>query len=255
MDAEQLEGTRIPDLILQTRRDGEWHELSTGSYLAGRRVVVFALPGAFTPTCSSSHLPRYDELAPVLRRHGIDEIVCLSVNDAFVMEAWAAQQGTEHITFLPDGNGELTRSLGMLVDKRDLGFGPRSWRYSMLVSDGVIEKAFVEPDVPGDPFEVSDADTMLRYVAPRAELPPEVTIFTKPGCRFCARAKELLREHGLRYEEIELGSRVSYSSLHNLTGRRTAPQTYVDGTHLDGLEGLERYLAERAPGGVSAAAQ
>lgn len=246
--AEQLQGTRIPDVTLKTRRDGEWHDLKTGAYFAGRTVVVFALPGAFTPTCSTSHLPRYDELAPVLREHGVDEIVCLSVNDAFVMEAWAAQQGTEHITFLPDGNGDLTRELGMLVDKQDLGFGSRSWRYSMLVKDGVVDKAFVEPNKPGDPFEVSDADTMLRHIAADAELPPEVTIFTKPGCQFCARAKELLHVHGLRYEEIELGAGVSYSTLHNVTGRRTAPQTYIDGTHLDGVEALEQHLAARATG-------
>lgn len=253
--ASQLEGTRIPDVTLKTRRDGQWHDLATGAYFAGRKVVMFALPGAFTPTCSTSHLPRYDELAPVLREQGIDEIICLSVNDAFVMEAWASQQGTANITFLPDGNGDLSRALGMLVDKQDLGFGPRSWRYSMLVDDGVIEKAFVEPDKPGDPFEVSDADTMLAYVAPAATTPAEVTIFTKPGCQFCARAKALLREHGLRYEEIELGHGVSYSSLHNVTGKRTAPQIYIDGDHIDGLEGLEQHFAERAAGGQPAAAQ
>lgn len=252
---QELEGTRIPAVTLVTRRDGDWYPLRTDEFFAGRTVIVFALPGAFTPTCSTSHLPRYDELAPVLREHGVDEIVCLSVNDAFVMEAWADQQGTENITFLPDGNGDLSRALGMLVDKRDLGFGPRSWRYSMLVRDGVIDKAFIEPQKPGDPFEVSDADTMLGYLAPQASTPPEVTIFTKPGCQFCARAKQMLHDHGLRFEEIELGGGVSYSTLHNVTGRRTAPQIYIDGTHVDGLDGLERYFAERAPGSEPVAAQ
>lgn len=252
--ANDLQGTRIPAVTLKTRRDGQWHDLATDRFFAGRTVVVFALPGAFTPTCSTSHLPRYDELAPVLRAHGVDEIVCLSVNDAFVMDAWAQQQGTANITFLPDGNGELTAALGMQVDKRDLGFGPRSWRYSMLVRDGVIEKAFVEPDKPGDPFEVSDADTMLGYLAPEATTPPEVTLFTKPGCSFCARAKQLLRDHGLRFEEIELGHGVSYSSLHNVTGRRTAPQIYIDGVHIDGLAGLERHFAEKSASGEPAAA-
>lgn len=240
--ASELAGTRVPNVTLKTRGDGQWHEVSTAEFFAGRTVVVFALPGAFTPTCSTSHLPRYDELAPTLAEHGVDEVVCLSVNDAFVMDAWAAQQDTKNITFLPDGNGDFSRELGMLVEKEDLGFGSRSWRYSMLVKDGVITQAFVEPDKPGDPFEVSDADTMLEHVAPEASLPPEVTIFTKPGCQFCARAKQLLSDKGLRYEEIELGNRVSYSSLHNITGQRTAPQIYIDGTHIDGLDGLQKHF-------------
>lgn len=241
--ASQLQGTTVPAVTLKTRGDGQWHEVHTAEFFAGRTVVVFALPGAFTPTCSTSHLPRYDELAPVLREHGVDEVVCLSVNDAFVMDAWAGQQGTDNITYLPDGNGEFTRALGMWVDKADLGFGGRSWRYSMLVKDGVIEQAFVEPEKPGDPFEVSDADTMLQHVAPDAKPPAEVTIFTKPGCPFCAKAKKLLSDRGLAYEEIELGNGVSYSSLHNVTGRRTAPQIYIDGVHIDGLDGLTAHFA------------
>lgn len=240
--ADDLIGTRIPDVTLVVRRDGQLQPLSTRDYFAGRRVIVFALPGAFTPTCSTNHLPRYEALAPVFAAHGIDEIACLSVNDAFVMDAWAEQQGARAVTVLPDGNGELSRALGMLVDKADLGFGPRSWRYSMLVDDGVITQAFVEPDEPGDPFEVSDADTMLAHLAPDASLPREVTIFSKPGCGFCRRAKQLLDEHGLHYEEIELGAGLSYDSLHNITGARTAPQIYIDGDHVGGLAQLERYL-------------
>ena len=126
-----------------------------------RTWCVFSLPGAYTPTCSSTHLPRYNELAPVFKQHGVDEIVCLSVNDAFVMNEWKAGQERDNITFLPDGNGDFSEGMGMLVDKRDLGFGKRSWRYSMLVRDGMIENVFIEPDKEGDPFEVSDADTML----------------------------------------------------------------------------------------------
>src|SRR5690606_31476126 len=109
-------------------------------------------PGAFTPTCSSEHLPRYKELAPVFQREGVDSVICLAVNDPFVMNVWAVDQRAEHIVFIPDGNGEFTEGMGMLVDKNDLGLGKRSWRYSMLVKDGVIKKMFIEPEEPGDPF-------------------------------------------------------------------------------------------------------
>src|SRR5690606_13899049 len=131
-------------------------------------------------------------LSQVFKENGVDDIVCLSVNDGFVMEAWAKDQRVKSIRVLPDGNGEFSEGLGMLVDKADLGFGKRSWRYSMLVNDGVVEKMFIEPDKPGDPFEVSDADTMLRYLNAQAILPDEVTIITKPGCQFCAKSKKLL---------------------------------------------------------------
>ena len=139
-------------------------ETQSGKRFAGKTVVVFSLPGAFTPTCSSTHLPRYEQLAGVFAGHGVDAIYCVSVNDAFVMDAWGKAQHAEHVQLLPDGNGDFTRGMGMLVDRDDLGFGPRSWRYSMLVRDGVIEKQFVEPQEPGDPFHVSDADTMLQYL-------------------------------------------------------------------------------------------
>lgn len=240
------EGVRIPEVTFRARKDGGWHDVKSDELFEGRRVVVFSLPGAFTPTCSSTHLPRYEELAPVFAANGVDEVVCLSVNDGFVMEAWAKDQGVENVTVLPDGNGEFTEAVGMLVDKADLGFGKRSWRYSMLVDDGVIAKMFIEPDRPGDPFEVSDADTMLAFVAPDAKEPPAVTIFTKPGCAFCRAAKELLKARGYRYEEIELGSGVSYMSLRNVTGAATTPQTYIDGQLIAGLDGLEALFAKAA---------
>jgi peroxiredoxin len=169
--------TKVPHVVFKTRvRDeavgGEnpyrWHDLSTEELFGGKKVVVFSLPGAFTPTCSSNHLPRYDELYEEFKAQGVDEIVCVSVNDAFVMFKWGKELGNQNIFLLPDGNGEFTRKMGMLVDKSNLGFGMRSWRYSMLVNDGNIEKLFVEPDFgdncPTDPFEVSDADTMLAYL-------------------------------------------------------------------------------------------
>jgi glutaredoxin-like protein len=236
-------GQSVPHTVFRTRRDGDWHDIDSHALFAGRRVIVFALPGAFTPTCSSTHLPRYDELAPIFFKLGIDEIVCLSVNDGFVMEAWARDQKLEHVTMLPDGNGTFTEAMGMAVDKSDLGFGQRSWRYSMLVEDGIITKQFIEPQRPGDPFEVSDADTMLHSLDPEAQLPTEVTIFTKPGCPYCIEAKSLLVDRGYRIEEIVLQGGVSYQSLKNVTGRSTAPQIYIDGQHIDGLDGLRQHLA------------
>jgi glutathione-dependent peroxiredoxin len=161
---KNLEGQRVPNVKFRTRVDGQWQDVTSDDVFAGKRVVVFALPGAFTPTCSGSHVPRYNELADELKRRGVDDIVVVSVNDAFVMNEWKKSQQADRIRFLPDGNGEFTSGMGMLVEKRDLGFGRRSWRYSMLVEDSVIKKMFIEPEVEGDPYEVSDADTMLRYL-------------------------------------------------------------------------------------------
>jgi len=168
---------RVPDVVFKTRVRDEsvggpnpfrWQDLTTQDIFGGKKVVLFALPGAFTPTCSSTHLPRYEELYDEFRALGIDAVICLSVNDAFVMYQWGKQQGVKNVFLLPDGSGEFTRKMGMLVRKDNLGFGMRSWRYSMYVNDGVIEKMFVEPnfsdDCPIDPFEVSDADTMLNYL-------------------------------------------------------------------------------------------
>ncbi|MFT5353199.1 MAG: glutaredoxin-like protein [Polyangiales bacterium] len=240
---ENKEGTRIPEMTFRSRRNGDWNNIQSKDFFAGRRVVLFALPGAFTPTCSSSHLPRYDELAPVFKKSGVDEVACLSVNDGFTMEAWGETQGLENVTLLPDGNGEFSAGLGFLVDKSELGFGKRSWRYSMLVDDGVIEKMFIEEEKPGDPFEVSDADTMLNHLNASAQLPPEVTLFTKPGCEFCLKSKELLTQRGLAFETIELSKGISYKSLRNITGQSTAPQIYIDGTRIGGFEELKQHLA------------
>ena len=161
---ENREGQRVPDVRFRTRENGEWVDVRSEDIFADKTVVVFGLPGAFTPTCSSNHLPRFDDLAPKLRDLGVDDIVCISVNDAFVMNAWREDRGCSNVRLIPDGNAQFTEAMGMLADRSDLGSGKRSWRYSMLVRDGVIEKMFIEPDVAGDPFEVSDADTMLRYL-------------------------------------------------------------------------------------------
>lgn len=239
---ENREGQRIPQATFKMRRDGDWLDVTTGDIFAGRTVVVFSLPGAFTPTCSSAHVPRFNELAGVFRDNGVDDIVCVSVNDAFVMNEWAREQGAANVTFVPDGNGEFTRGMGMLVDRGELGFGMRSWRYSMLVRDGVIDKMFIEPDVPGDPYQVSDADTMLDYINPNAEKPLDVVVFTRQGCPFCARAKSLLRERDIEFEEITLGGGAVGRSIRAVSGSNTVPQVFVDGRLVGDSQALESWL-------------
>lgn len=241
------EGQRVPDVTFKTRKDDQWVDIKTADIFAGKSVVVFSLPGAYTPTCSSTHLPRFNELANTFKANGIDEVVCFSVNDAFVMNEWGKAQEAGNITLIPDGNGAFTQGMGMLVDKSDLGFGKRSWRYSMLVRDGVVEKMFIEPEKEGDPFEVSDADTMLRYVAPTAKAPEPITIFTKPGCPFCAKAKALLNEAGLTYEEISLSQGITSSTLQAVAGAGTAPQVFAGGKKIGGSEDLQAWLAQSQP--------
>ncbi len=163
--------TRVRNDELGGPNPFEWKDLTTDEIFAGQNVVLFSLPGAFTPTCSTSHLPRYEELFEQFKQLGVDKIVCISVNDAFVMYQWGKSQNAKNVFLLPDGNGEFTRKMGMLVDKSNLGFGMRSWRYSMYVEDGEIIQAFSETDFgdlcPIDPFEVSDADTMLNFLQNR----------------------------------------------------------------------------------------
>jgi glutaredoxin-like protein len=236
------EGQQVPQVIFRTRHNHEWVDRTTDEVFKGKTVVVFSLPGAFTPTCSSTHVPRYNQLAPAFRQHGIDEVICISVNDAFVMSEWRDEQKAFDITFLPDGNGDFSRGMGMLVLKDDLGFGERSWRYSMLVEDGVIRKMFIEPDVPGDPFEISDADTMLEYIAPGASKPLDVTVFSREGCPYCARAKGLLHDAGIRFEELVLNRDYTEATLRAVSGRSTVPQVFVNGDHIGGSEELEQYL-------------
>ncbi len=240
---ENKEGQKVPSVTFTIRVNDEWHKRDTQEIFAGKTVVVFSLPGAFTPTCSSSHLPRYNELAGKFAENGVDEILCVSVNDTFVMNAWAADQNAQSVSFIPDGNGDFTDGMGLLVAKNDLGFGKRSWRYSMLVKDGVIEKMFIEPDLPGDPFEVSDADTMLAYINPEAVQATQVTVFTKPGCPHCARTKALLAQQGLRYEELTLGDEISISAMRAITNADTVPQVFIDGEHIGGANELAQYFA------------
>ncbi len=167
----------VPNVVFKTRVRDEsvagdnpfrWQDLSSDDIFAGRKVVVLALPGAFTPTCSSTHLPGFEAQYDELIAAGADEVYCLSVNDAFSMYQWARQLGIAKVKMLPDGNGDFTRGMGMLVKKENLGFGPRSWRYAMLVEDGAITQLFSEQgkedNCASDPFEVSDAETMLAHL-------------------------------------------------------------------------------------------
>lgn len=237
------EGKQVPHVVFHTRVGDAWQDISTDDLFKGKTVIVFSLPGAFTPTCSSTHLPRYNELAAVFKANGVDDILCISVNDTFVMNAWKADQDAANIKVIPDGNGEFTDGMGMLVGKESLGFGKRSWRYSMLVVDGTVKKMFIEPEKEGDPFEVSDADTMLRYLKPDFKEQPSVAIFTKPGCPFCAKAKALLTEKGYGFEEIVLGKDATTVGLRAVSGRATVPQVFIGGQHIGGSDDLEAHFA------------
>ena len=174
---KNLNGSIVPQVTFKTRVRDEsvegpnpfrWEDKTSSDIFEGKKVIIVALPGAFTPTCSSTHLPGYEEKYQEFKDLGINEIYCLSVNDAFVMYKWSKDLGIEKVKMLPDGNADFTRHMGMLVNKSNLGFGQRSWRYSMYVDDCEIKQMFIEPefgdDCPTDPFEVSDAGTMLKYL-------------------------------------------------------------------------------------------
>jgi glutathione-dependent peroxiredoxin len=236
------EGQSVPTVTFRTRQNDEWVDIHTDEIFKGKNVVVFSLPGAFTPTCSSTHVPGYNELAKVFEQNGVDQIVCISVNDTFVMNEWAKDQKADNLTFIPDGNGEFTEGMGLLVDKADLGFGKRSWRYSMLVKDGTIAKMFIEPEEPGDPFKVSDAGTMLDYINPQAEKPQPVFMFVKTGCPFCAKAKAMLEERNIPYEAIYVGDTVSTRALLAATGALTVPQVFIGGKLIGGSEQLSAHF-------------
>ena len=242
------EGQRVPDVTFRYREDGEWKDTDSTQLFKGKTVAVFSLPGAYTPTCSSTHLPRFNELAETFRANGVDDIICVAVNDPFVMESWARDQGCDNVFMLPDGNASFTEQMGMLVDKSDLNFGKRSWRYSMLVRDGIIDKMFIEDDVPGDPFEVSDADTLLHYVNKDAQAPDQVALLSKPGCAFCAHAKQLLDAAGVAYADISLPDSIRNCALGALAKAQTVPQLFVNGSLIGDSEAIEQWVRQRGAG-------
>ena len=159
---------RIPTVTFITRKDGEFVNVTTDELFGGKRVVLFALPGAFTPTCSSFQLPGFELDYDKFIEQGIDDVYCLSVNDGFVMNSWAKDQNISKVKMIPDGNGEFTNAIGMLVSKNNLGFAYRSWRYAAIVNDGEIEKLFEEPgkcdDCPTDPYGESSPESVLSYL-------------------------------------------------------------------------------------------
>ena len=158
----------IPSVDFMFRENGEFVVRSTEELFGGKKVVLFALPGAFTPTCSAYQLPGFEEKYSQFKEAGIDEVYCLSVNDAFVMNAWAKDQMITNVKLIPDGNGEFTQGMDMLVQKRNLGFAQRSWRYAAVINDGVIEQLFMEDDkrdnADTDPYEYSTPEKVLAYV-------------------------------------------------------------------------------------------
>lgn len=163
--------TRVRDESIGGPNPYRWQDMSTDDYFENKRVIVFSLPGAFTPTCSTYQLPNFEKLHNEFKKLGVDEIYCISVNDAFVMNAWGRQQNVENIKLIPDGSGKFTRMMGMLVDKDNLGFGLRSWRYAMLVNNKRIEKMWVEPGQEDnceiDPYGETSPENILEYLKSR----------------------------------------------------------------------------------------
>ena len=164
--------TRVRDERIGGDNPYRWQDVHSDEIFKGRRVVVFSLPGAFTPVCTTAQCPAYEQAYETLRGMGIDEVHCISVNDAFVMFQWAKHLGIRRLKLIPDGSGHFTRRMGMLVNKEHLGFGYRSWRYSMVVRDGVIEHFNEEPGIndegsDDDPYTVTDPEVIIDYLGAR----------------------------------------------------------------------------------------
>ncbi|WP_037307144.1 peroxiredoxin [Ruegeria halocynthiae] len=165
--------TRVRDKAVEGPNPFRWEDKTTADYFAGKRVILFSLPGAFTPTCSTYQLPGFENGYADFGAQGIDDIYCMSVNDSFVMNKWAQDQGLKNVKVIPDGSGEFTRKMGMLVDKDNLGFGMRSWRYAAIINDGVVEAWFEEPGLmdncPEDPYGVSSPENVMKHLADAKE--------------------------------------------------------------------------------------
>ena len=239
------EGSKVPDAELAQLHDGNVQRIRTSELFGGKRVILFALPGAFTPTCSTAHVPGYVAHLKAFRDAGVDDIVCLSVNDPFVMEAWQRSEQAQGVHFVADPFAQFTKAMGMEIDHSEALLGTRSWRYSMLVNDGKIEKMFIEPDVPGDPFEVSDADTMLKFVSPDRKALGPVLMLGRHGCPHCAKAESLLKEHGIVFDAVYLGDELSMQGVQAASGEAKVPQVFIDGKRIGGADKLGEFLAAR----------
>jgi alkyl hydroperoxide reductase subunit AhpC len=160
--------TRVRDDSIEGPNPYRWEDKTSFDYFGGKRVILFALPGAFTPTCSAYQLPGFERMYYDFGKYGIDEIYCLSVNDAFVMNAWAKSKTIENVKMIPDGGGHFTEGMNMLVDKDNLGFGMRSWRYAAVINNGKIEKLFIEPNrgdnATTDPYSVSSPESVMEWL-------------------------------------------------------------------------------------------
>ena len=236
------EGQKAPDVELADTSDGKVRRIRSRELFAHRKVILFALPGAFTPTCSTAHVPGYVALLHAFKSAGVDEVICLSVNDPFVMEAWQHSEKAQGVHFVADPFGEFTDAMGMAVDHRDALLGTRSWRYSMLIEDGTIKKMFIEPDKPGDPFEVSDAETMLKYLQPNRKAVGAVLVLARHGCPHCARAQKLLGERNIPFDIVHLGDELSMQGVKAASGGTTVPQVFIDGRLVGGAEQLAKHL-------------
>ncbi len=174
-----MQDRKIPDVVLKTRVRDEsvdgpnpfrWQDFDVRAEFAGKKIVVFSLPGAFTPTCSNEQCPGYEQMFDSFKAAGVDEVYCISVNDAFVMFQWGKNLGLDKVKLLPDGNGDFTRRMGMLIDKTHLGFGMRSWRYAMIVDDNTVTHWFEEPGINDvgsdtDPYGESAPDKVFAALS------------------------------------------------------------------------------------------
>lgn len=250
------EGQPIPNTNLATLTEGVIKSHETKELFGKGRHIIFALPGAFTPTCSATHLPNYEHYSyTFFRRFGVSSVSCISVNDPFVMSVWAEEQKSYNVSLYSDGNAEFAKAMGMDVDDSHLYFGTRSWRYSMLVEDGIIKKMFIEPEKPGDPFEVSDAKTMFDYLqenykeetkANHVVEPKKLLIIAGKTCSVCHELfNEMWRyEHlGLDdYEIVYVGEEISQLALAAIAQPPTTPQIFVDGLHIGGYDQFNVYV-------------
>lgn len=240
---ENCEGEKVFEVMFCICEGNEWKDVIINDLFVGKNVVVFVFFGVFMLICLFMYLLCYNELVLVFKVNGIDEIVCLLVNDGFVMNVWVGDQDVSNICFILDGNGEFSEKMGMLVGKQDLGFGLCSWCYFMLVKDGVIEKMFIELEKFGDLFEVFDVDIMFIYINGEVLLFQCVIIFIKLGCLYCVCVKCELCDVGFKFEEIELGNcGLSYSILVVVIGVGIMLQVYIEGQCIGGVDEFSDWL-------------
>lgn len=228
-----MEGKQIPSCVFKSKkRSISLLDVSTDKIFRGKKVVFFALPGAFTPTCTVEQLPRYEQLAKLFKENGIDEVACLGVNDPFIMEKWAEDLNINEVRILADGNAEFTKAMGMDINLNSAGLGIRSKRYSMYVEDSVIKKMFIEDEANPVGMTVSDADTMFKYLFPSKPAVPNIALIVQPGCPDCAKMKMMLEGAKLPYEQLRYGYEVMGSMMKAITGESTFPQIFIDGKHI-----------------------